>query len=155
MAIEFEFIGPEDKPALIALTNPEFMTAAQLVLAELGYKVHSVATHEDFATQFSQIPYQVILLEEMFSGSGLEDNLTLLNLQLMPMSQRRHAVVILLGDSFLSLNSMQAFQQSVQAVLNPAELGSLAQIIQKVVADYDILCHAYRAAQRRLVQDRL
>lgn len=152
MAFEFEFIGPEDKPALVAMSNPEFVTAAQLVLGELGYKVHTVGSHEEFATQFSQIQYLIVLLEENFAGSNLGDNFTLVNLQVMPMVQRRHAAIILIGESFQSLNSIQAFQQSVQAVLNPAELGSLAQVVQKVVSDNDILYSIYRSTQRRMLE---
>jgi CheY-like chemotaxis protein len=155
MAFEFEFISPDDRPALVALSNAEYITAAQLVLGELGYKVHTVGSHEEFATQFAQIQYHVVLLEEAFGGNDISENLTLINLQLMPMAQRRHAVILLVGPSFQSLSSLQAFQQSVQAVLNPAELGSLAHVVQKIVSDHDILCHVYRASQRRLAEGRL
>ena len=60
MAVEFEFLSPEDKPALLALSTPEFIAAAQIVLGELGYKVHVASNHEDFLTRFAHVQYQVV-----------------------------------------------------------------------------------------------
>ncbi len=56
-------------------------------------------------------------------------------LQTMPMNQRRHATVILFGDSFQTFTPLQAFQQSVHAVINSSELFLLKQLIEKAVAD--------------------
>ena len=55
MSAEFEFLSPTDKPALLALSTMEWLATAQTVLAELGYKVHSAAGHDDFNNRFSAI----------------------------------------------------------------------------------------------------
>src|SRR3954470_22861460 len=122
MAEEFDFISATDKPALLAFSTPEWLEAAKTALQELGYKVHTAATHSDFATRFSQIRYQVVVLEELFAANSLEENSTLHALQVMPMQQRRHATIILFGTSFQTFTPMQAFQQSVHAVLNFSEI---------------------------------
>ena len=70
----------------------------------------------------------------------------------MPMGLRRHAVIILIGNSFQSLHAMQAFRQSVHAVVNPADLHGLKQIIQQVVADTDLFLIMYRDSQTRIAQ---
>jgi len=152
MSIEFEFISADDKPALLALTNPEYVAVAQTVLGELGFKVHVATNHDEFATRFSQIQYQVVLIEEAFACPSIAENYTLANLQWMAMGQRRHTVIILLGPSFETLHAMQAFQQSVHAVVNPNELATLGPIIQKVVADTNLFLHIYRDAQSRAAQ---
>ena len=81
-----------------------------------------------------------------------EENQALRNVQLMPMGLRRHAVIILIGNSFQSLHAMQAFRQSVHAVVNPADLHGLKQIIQQVVADTDLFLIMYRDSQTRIAQ---
>src|SRR6266704_4924208 len=98
MSNKFDFISATDKPALLAFSTPEWLDAAKAALSELGYKVHTAATHSDFLIRFSQIRYQVVVLEELFAANELSENLTLQALQNMPMSQRRHSTVILFGD---------------------------------------------------------
>ena len=71
------------------------------------------------------------------------------------MNLRRHAAVVLLGDSFQTLNPMQAFRQSVQAVVGRADLPSLPQVIQKTVADNDLFLRIYREVQSQLAQGKL
>lgn len=155
MAIEFELLRPEDKPALLALSTPEFLATARAALTELGYKALVAANHEEFATRFAQVQFQVVVLEEGFSAASLAENTTLQNLQRLPMNQRRHATIFLIGSSFESLNAMQAFQQSVHAVVNPAEVSSLGQIILKVVADNTLFLHIYRDTQLRMAEGKV
>ena len=100
MADQFDFISATDKPALLAFSTPEWLEATRTALVELGYKVHTAATHGDFQVRFSQIRYQVVIVEELFAANTIDENLTLKGLQQMPMNQRRHATVLLLGDSF-------------------------------------------------------
>ena len=68
----------------------------------------------------------------------------------MPMSLRRHCAVILFGFGMSTFNPMQAFQQGVHAVVNPAEMFLLIQLVQKAVTDNDMFLHNYREAQRNL-----
>ncbi|HTI99749.1 MAG TPA: hypothetical protein VL527_12780 [Dongiaceae bacterium] len=150
MAENFDFISATDKPAIIAFSTPELLDAARTALEGLGYKVHTAATHGDFLIRFSRIRYQVVVLEELFCANTLAENLTLQELQNMPMTQRRHTTVVLLGDSFQTFSPLQAFQQSVQAVVNRSELFLLQQLIEKAVADNSQFLTDLRETQARL-----
>ena len=154
MAAEFELLNATDKPALLAVTNPDLLSACRQALEELGYKVHSVASHADFLTRFSQISYQIVILVELFDAGSPGNNRTLATLQSMPMNQRRHAVCMLFGASYQSLHPMQAFQQSVHGVINHTDLGKLGQIIQKVVSENDLFYSGYRDAQLLLAKSK-
>ncbi|HOB32331.1 MAG TPA: hypothetical protein PKH32_05580 [Verrucomicrobiota bacterium] len=150
MADRFDFISTTDKPALLAFSTPEWLESARTALTELGYKVHTAATHGDFLIRFSQIRYQVVIVEELFAANTIAENLTLKALQEMPMGQRRHATVILFGDSFQTFTPMQAFQQSVHAVINSSELFLLKQLIEKAIADNSLFLHSFRETQARV-----
>ncbi|MCX8091405.1 MAG: hypothetical protein N3I86_10850 [Verrucomicrobiae bacterium] len=150
MSEKFEFLSATDKPALLAFSTPEWLEAARLALQELGYKVHTAATHSDFLIRFSQVRYQVVIIEERFAANTIEENTTLQALQTMPMAQRRHATIILFGESFQTFTPMQAFQQSVHAVINASELFLLKQLVEKAIADNALFQHAYRETQERL-----
>ncbi len=150
MAEEFDFISATDKPALLAFSTPEWLDAARTALQELGYKVHTAATHGDFLIRFSQFRYQVVIVEELYAANTISENLTLQALQNMPMSQRRHTTVILFGNSFQTFTPMQAFQQSVHSVINSSELFLLKQLIERSITDNEFFLHSFREAQATL-----
>lgn len=150
MPTSFDFVSTTDKPALVAFSTPEWLEAARGALQELGYKVHTAATHGDFVARFSQVHYQVVIVEELFAANHISENLTLQVLQAMPIAQRRHTTILLLGDSFQTFTPMQAFQQSVHAVINTSELFLLKQLIEKAVADNTLFLHNLREAQSRV-----
>lgn len=149
----FDFITANDRPALLAIDNQEVLAFAKAALTELGFKVHSIETHEEFPTRFSEIPYEVLIIDEAFGG--LAENYTLHTLQGMAMSHRRHCVALLLGGTFETLNSMHAFANSVHAVVNYSELNLLPQLVQKAVADNNLFLQTFRETGKRVVQMRL
>jgi hypothetical protein len=146
----FDFVSSDDKPALIAFSTPEWLEIAKTALQELGYKVHTAATHSDFLMRFTQAHYQVIIIEELFGANTPDENLTLKALQTMPMNQRRHATVVLIGDSFQTFTPMEAFKNSVHAVINSSELFLLKQLVEKAVADNGLFLHSFREVQNRV-----
>ena len=150
MADDFDFISAADKPALLAFSTPELLETAKAALQELGYKVHTAATHSDFLVRFGQAHYQVVVVEELFGANTIDENLTLKALQVMPVNQRRHATIILLGDSFQTFTPMEAFKHSVHAVISSSEMFLLKQLVEKAVADNDLFLHSFREVQNRV-----
>ena len=150
---EFDFIGPNDQPALLAITSPEALQLAKAALVDMGYKVHVVETHPQFETRYNQVNYQVVMIEETFAGGNILDNPSLRVVQALPMNQRRYATFFLIGPTFESLNTLQAFSQSVHCVMNPAELQMLSEVVQKTIAENDLfLSCVFREVQRRVYQ---
>ena len=150
MSQQFDFLAATDKPALLAFSTPEWLEEIKTALQELGYKVHTAATHSDFLVRFAQVHYQVVILEERFAANNLEENLTLQALQKMPMNQRRHATTILIGESFQTFTPLQAVQQSIHAVISSSELFLVKQLIEKAVTDNRMFLHSYQEVQSRL-----
>jgi hypothetical protein len=150
MTASFDFVGNEDKPGLIAFSTPEWLETTKAALQELGYKVHTAATHSDFLTRFGQARYQVVVVEELFGANTPDENLTLKAIQNMPVNQRRHATFLLIGESFQTFTPMEAFQNSVHAVINSSELFLLKQLVEKAVADNNVFLHNFRETQNRV-----
>lgn len=150
MSQQFDFLAATDKPALLAFSTPEWLEEIKTALQELGYKVHTAATHSDFLVRFAQVHYQVVIIEERFAANNLEENLTLQALQKMPMNQRRHATTILIGESFQTFTPLQAIQQSIHAVISSSELFLVKQLIEKAVTDNRMFLHSYQDVQSRL-----
>ena len=153
MSTKFDFISASDKPALLAFSTPEWLEAARTALSELGFKVHTAATHGDFLIRYSQVRYHVVILEELFAANDPSENLTLQALQAMPMHQRRHSTIILFGNSYQTFTPLQAFQYSVHAVINSSELFLLKQLIEKAIADNTLFLHSFQQAQARALAE--
>ena len=150
MNTSFDFVSKTDKPALLAFSTPEWLDSAKTALLELGYKVHTAATHSDFLIRFTSTQYQVVLVEELFGANTFEENLTLKAIQNMPIGQRRHATMLLVGESFQTFVPMEAFKHSVHAVINSSELFLLKQLVEKAVSDNDSFLRSFRDVQARL-----
>ena len=150
MPDSFEFISASDRPALLAFSNPIWLASARESVTQLGYKVHAASSPAEFLTRFSQVRYQLILIEDLFCAPTLEQNAPLATLQNLAMAQRRHTVIIVVGDAFKTLAPMPAFQLSVHAVINSAELFLLPQLIEKVVGENTLFLHHFNQAQLRV-----
>ena len=70
----------------------------------------------------------------------------------MAVNQRRHATVILLGNSFQTFAPMEAFQHSVHAVINSSEMFLLKQLIEKAVAENIVFLQSFREVQSHACQ---
>lgn len=155
MAIEINFNDSEGRPALLALTSPEYLGVAKDVLKALGYMPREAAHHDDFLNHFSQVQYELVIIEERFLCDDILQNRALTELQRMPMLRRRHSVIILLGDSFPTLNTLHALQQSVNAVVHRDDLDSLGALIMQQVAETNLFLRTYRETQLGIAQGRI
>lgn len=154
MGLDLDFLNPNYKPALLALSAEDVIVACKDILRELTFKILVASSHEDFTTRFNNIQFQLVIIDEQFAARTPDENVTLRHLQRMPMNQRRHATILVLGHNFQTLNPLQAFAQSVHAVVNWADLGSLSQIVQQTVAENTLFLNVYREAQLRVGQAR-
>jgi len=150
MGIDLEFFRPGEKPALTGMGSPELLGPTLQALQDLGYALHATPTQEDFMDRFSRFPYQVAIYEETLPSVGPEPAGVLAMIQRMPMAQRRHATIFLIGSQFQSMNPMQAFQQSVHCVIHPDDIGQIKAIIQQIVSDNDSFLATYRDTLTRL-----
>src|SRR5215510_13427165 len=116
-----DFFELGDQTSLVC-ADPATTELVRSVLKELGYKSHVAETAEMAIERFRYTPYDVVIVHEDFAGNSLLTNSLLNYLATLPMGQRRHAFVGLIGSSFKTLDAMQAFTQSVHLVVNPADL---------------------------------
>jgi hypothetical protein len=150
MENHLDFIGLSDKPALLAISSPEWQEGARTALTELGYKVHQAVAHSDFVTNFCQIAYEVVVIEDVFAAHADPENPSLRYLEEAQMHLRRHCTIILVGEAFTTFDTMQAFQYGVHLVVNRGEMPLMAQFIQKCVSENDLFLNPYREAQKRV-----
>ena len=140
-----DFFELGDRTSLIC-ADPSTTDKARTTLKDLGYKSHTAETAEMAIERLRYTQYDVIIIDENFAGSSLHSNTLLGYLASLPMPQRRHSFVCLIGSSFKTLDAMQAFAHSVHVVMNPMDLPNLAPILRKGTAEFELLYKVYKDA---------
>ena len=140
-----DFFELGDKTSLVC-TDPLTTESVRSTLKSMGYKSHVAETSEMAIERMRYTAYDVVMLQDSFAGSSLRSNALLAYLATLPMAQRRFSFVCLIGESFKTLDAMQAFAQSVHVVVNPFDLPNLAAILRKSIAEFDLLYKVYRDA---------
>jgi DNA-binding response OmpR family regulator len=140
-----DFFELGDKTSLIC-ADPLTTETARSTLKAQGYKSHIAETSEMAIERLRYTAYDIVIIHENFAGSSLRSNAMLSYLATLPMAQRRNSFVCLIGDSFNTLDAMQAFAQSVHVVVNPLDMPNFAAILRKSVAEFELLYKVYKDA---------
>jgi hypothetical protein len=59
------------------------------------------------------------------------------------MAQRRNSFILLVGESFRTLDAMQAYTQSVHLVVNPSDLINLGPVLKKGLTEFAAFYRVY------------
>ncbi len=133
-----------DRTALICDDGPT-ADGIRATLQDLGFKCHNAETSDRAIERMKYTPYDLIVFAENFAGSSLETNGVIQYLAPLPMAQRRNSYVVGVGDSFRTLDAMQAYAQSIHLVVNPADVSNFGAILKKGLADFEALYRVYRS----------
>lgn len=138
-----ELLEVGEKAALICEDGPTLDTL-KTTLEELGFKCHTAETPERAIERSKYAQYDLITIAENFAGTSLSTNPVLRYIAPLPMSQRRNWFVVLIGDSFRTLDAMQAYAESVHLVVNTSDLSNLGPILKKGLAEFEVFYRTYR-----------
>lgn len=130
------FFDPGDKTALVCVDHPQYQKPIVSQLTELEYQVHLGLFAEDVLLKLSTYSYNVVVIYENFKGSSIEDNPILGEMVRRPGALRREHFVILLSQRFTTNDAMTAFVQSVDQIVNVADLANFKPVVRRGVAQH-------------------
>jgi len=140
-----DFFELGDRTSIIC-ADPATTEIVRNTLKDLGFKSHFADTDDDALDRIRYTQYYCIVVHENFAGSTLKTNAVMQYLAPLPMPLRRGSFVCLIGDSFNTLDAMQAFAESVHVVVNPLDLPNLTAILKKGLAEFEMTYRIYRIA---------
>jgi CheY-like chemotaxis protein len=129
----FDIFEPGDKTALVCMDVPEMERIAIEQLLELGHKVHTGHSIEDLLCKLQAHLYDVLIIAENFGASTLETNPLLNQILREPPVQRHRHIVVLIGASVSTADEVQAFQYSVDVVVNLADVRNLRPVVRRAL----------------------
>jgi|SRR6476620_1143550 hypothetical protein len=133
------FFDLGDKTALLCVDHAQYQKMIVPQLIDLNYKVHLGLFAEDVLLKLSTYSYNVVVVYENFKGSTLENNPILSEIVRRPGTLRRDHFVILLSQRFTTNDAMTAFAQSVDQIVNVADIANFKPVVRRGVAQHNDL----------------
>lgn len=140
--------GEEVAQALICEDDPHRRNLLSHTLEKLGYWTVSGLSPEEIRERLKFTQYEVIVLNEGYVGSSLEDNPVLDHLRLLPMSVRRRIFLILLSPNYRTADRMVAFAKSADLVVNLNDVRNIQAILKKGIEDHTRFYQAFMECMR-------
>ena len=137
-----EIYDENDKLALIMDRKNEDAWSASL--SGLEFKLQVPATPEQGVHRLKFHEFQVVVLNENFDETSLEESPVYNYIINMPMTSRRKSFVVLVGEKFRSTDNMEAFALSVNLVINERDIDKLDMILRKSINENETFYKIYR-----------
>jgi hypothetical protein len=145
-----DLFEPGDKTALICVDVPEVQRLVVENLTEIDYKIHTGLFLEDILLKLQTHTYDLVVVAEHFNASNIETNPILEAARVIPVSQRRRQMFVLVGSSVHTDSEMEAWAASVDLVLSLSDVPNLKHVVRRAVprraAFYQPLIEAYELA---------
>ena len=141
--LESAFVGPGDNAALVCVDHQQYQEIVAPQLIDLGYKLHLGLLEEDVILKLQSNSYDVIVIYENFRESTLQTNPILRQIAKEPGARRREHFVVLLSHHSATNDGMSAFVQSVDQIINIADLANFKPLVQREITPHRKLYHSF------------
>jgi hypothetical protein len=140
---ETAFFDVDDNTALACIDHQQYQKLIVPQLIDVGYKVHLGLYEEDVLLKLKTYAYNIVIIYENFKGSTLQNNPLLREMVDRPGHVRREHFVVLLSHRYATNDAMSAFVQSVDQIINIADLANLKPVLRRGVAQYREMYHPF------------
>ncbi len=128
-----DIFEPGDLTALVCCDVPEVQRIVVDQLTSLNYKIHTGLFVEDIQLKLRAHSYHVVVISENFAATDVTTNPLLNEAIRAPALQRRKQTLVLVGASLQTNDELQAFQHSVDLVLNLADVMNLRPVLRRTI----------------------
>lgn len=111
-------IKVRDPLALIGIEDPRMAADIEAQVQALGFRTDIVAVQRKIAEALKMRNFDLIILQEGYEGKGIEENEVLLEVVGWPADRRRLRYCVVIGDSFVTADELQAFLYSMDLVVH-------------------------------------
>jgi predicted Zn finger-like uncharacterized protein len=142
----FDFVEEGAKTALLCEPDPDIKEKLRSALKELGYRATEPKSPIDALKQMRFHVFDVVVLNEMFGTQNPDENNVHRYLDRLAMETRRNIFVALITDRFRTSDNMQAFNKSVNIIVNLKNIDDFQKIIKVAITDNEAFYRVFREA---------
>ena len=127
--------GEGEKPALVMTDDADRLESIKKALDDMGYYTIQAENTQEALSKMRFQNFDLVILPDLFDDIPLEQSPILQYLNHLSMSVRRKMFVLLMSDTFRTMDLMMAFTMSANLVANWKDLGRLSSILGRAVSD--------------------
>jgi CheY-like chemotaxis protein len=145
----FDFVEEDYETALICETDPAIRDKIKIALELMEYSITMAENTRDALKNMRYHTYDLIVLNERFDTANPDVNGILIYLNRLVMAERRRITLFLLTDRYRTMDTMEAFHRSANAVVNVKDIDKIDTILQKGLNDTGMF---YKIFKEYLIQ---
>jgi len=134
----------EEGDQLALVLDEKNQSAWTEALESRDYKIQYAKSPEHAVHKMKFTHFHFVALHENYGDKGLDNNSVYQTLIELPMVTRRNIFLALLGTNFKTLNNMQAFQKSVNVVINEKDMDKLGDVLKKSISENEIFYKVFK-----------
>jgi len=146
----FDFVDEGGATALVCEPDPAVREKISSGIKALGYQVTAPETAKDALKAMRFHIFDIVVVNELFDAANPEANDVLEYLENLNMATRRRFFVALVSEKYRTMDSMAAFNRSVNLVINLKSLDDAEKILKQGVADSKAFHHIFQETLQKM-----
>jgi predicted Zn finger-like uncharacterized protein len=146
----FDFIEEEGKTALVCESDSERRKQIIEALHLMEFSTTEANHSRDALKKMRYHEYDLIVLNEEFDTPNHETNPIMMAIDRIQISSRRNIFVALISNRYRTMDSMTAFQKSVNIIINTKSMGDFGKILNRGMTDHEYFYRIFRETLKKL-----
>jgi response regulator RpfG family c-di-GMP phosphodiesterase len=145
----FGYQDTNNETAMICEHDPVIRQKISDALKSLDYNVIEPMTFKEVLKYSNFHTFNVIVVNENFDTGIGEINNVLNYLEHLSMSTRRKIFVVLISETFATMDYMHAYNKSVNLIINKDEITEIGLILKKEIEENEYFYHVFKEFHRK------
>lgn len=141
----FEFLEDGAKTAMICEMNAQIRARIRESVEKLGYHILEAPTPRDALKEMRYHTFDLIVINELFGTRDPDMNHILKYLSQLLMIVRRNIFVAVLSERFRTNDNLQAYNKSVNLIVNLKDMDRFGTILEHAIRDHDSFYRTFKS----------
>ena len=145
----FGYLNPDRETAMICHQDAAIRDNISKAIKELNFDVVEPSTFKEALRYMRFHIFNVIVIDENFDTDTWEVNYVLNYIENLIMPVRRQIFVVLISETYPTMDNMRAYNKSVNLVINKKEIAEATIILKKEIAENTDFYYLFKESIRK------
>ncbi len=146
----FEFLEEGAKTAIVCEPSDEIAQKLKRILENMDYHVLIANNPRETLKQMRFHEFDMVIINELFGTRDPDMNHVLKFLSQLNMTSRRNMFVALISNRFRTADNMQAFNKSVNLIINPKDMDKFEQVLNRGITENENFYKVFKETYARI-----
>ncbi len=145
----FGFMAPDTETAMICEQDPVIRDRIVSELKKMGIATVQPAGFKEALKYMRFHVFNIMFIDEDFDTGVWETNNVLRYLENLNMAIRRQSFIVLVSATIASMDNLEAFNKSVNLVINKRDIGNVEKILRQAMAENEEFYRVFKEKIRK------